>query len=264
MWHTRLQIEVQYGAPIGSSRRALRVLPLEIGQTIASESWRASPQPTRFFEKRDRFGNRVLEVFNRKIERVWQFELTFQTLSFAPVSARENENLGAWKMPSRAVFFAPILRDLAADFRAMPSENRPNALCDFVFQNLEYTPQNSPAPARAEEIWARKRGSCADFAHLFLALCRLNGLPARYVAGYLMGEGQMHAWAQVFDAKNQIWRGFDPTHNRATDERYVAVGVGRDFYDVAPHEGTFRGNSGALLRLFCETKSQEIMTRAKK
>ena len=33
--------------------------------------------------------------------------------------------------------------------------------------------------------------------HLMIVLCRLAGLPARYVSGHLLGEGVMHAWTQV-------------------------------------------------------------------
>ena len=41
----------------------------------------------------------------------------------------------------------------------------------------------------AAAAFAARRGSCGDMAHIFIAAARSLGVPARYVAGYLCGEG---------------------------------------------------------------------------
>jgi transglutaminase-like putative cysteine protease len=37
------------------------------------------------------------------------------------------------------------------------------------------------------------------------------------------------------------WRGLDPTHNRQLNETYVKIGHGRDYGDVPPVAGNYRG-----------------------
>jgi transglutaminase-like putative cysteine protease len=88
-------------------------------------------------------------------------------------------------------------------------------------------------------------GVCQDFTHLMLAALRMGGVPARYVSGYLApasGEAHgdaSHAWVQVYS--NGAWHGFDPSNRQHQDERYVVCGVGRDYDDVPPLRGSFRG-----------------------
>ena len=43
----------------------------------------------------------------------------------------------------------------------------------------------------------------------------------------------------------RLWlKGFDPTHNRPPDTRYVKLAIGRDYGDIRPVSGTFRGRGG--------------------
>ena len=96
----------------------------------------------------------------------------------------------------------------------------------------------------AAEAWLAARGVCQDYAHCMTALCRLCGLPARYVSGHLLGDGGTHAWVEVMvqDASGIVRAvPFDPTHDRRVGPRYVTVAVGRDYADVPPTSGTFDG-----------------------
>ena len=79
-----------------------------------------------------------------------------------------------------------------------------------------------------------------------VALCRLCGLPARYVSGHLLGEGGTHAWVEVLvphpSGAECLRRARSiPTHDRRAGPRYVTVAVGRDYGDVPPTSGTFEG-----------------------
>ena len=96
----------------------------------------------------------------------------------------------------------------------------------------------------AGQALAEGHGVCQDYAHLMLALCRLLGIPARYVSGHLVGEGGTHAWVEVLQPRaGQTVEivAWDPTHDRSADPRYLTVAVGRDYRDVAPVSGTYRG-----------------------
>jgi transglutaminase-like putative cysteine protease len=80
-----------------------------------------------------------------------------------------------------------------------------------------------------------------------VTLCRLAGMPARYVSGHLLGEGGSHAWVEVLvpDAnrsRSRVARAFDPTERDRTGSRHLTVAVGRDYADVAPMSGTYNAS----------------------
>jgi transglutaminase-like putative cysteine protease len=104
----------------------------------------------------------------------------------------------------------------------------------------------------ATEALAAGRGVCQDMAHIMLSLCRLCGLPARYVSGHLLGEGGTHAWVEVLVADPDVQgatvpHAFDPTNGCTTGPRYLTVAVGRDYADVPPTSGSYTAPfAGAL------------------
>ncbi|MFZ4455200.1 MAG: transglutaminase family protein [Bacteroidales bacterium] len=83
------------------------------------------------------------------------------------------------------------------------------------------------------------RGVCQDFAHLLIAFCRMADIPARYVAGFMQGEGYTHAWVEFYEAG--IWLPFDPTHNRWVEDGYIKLAQGRDYADCPIERGVFNG-----------------------
>jgi transglutaminase-like putative cysteine protease len=103
----------------------------------------------------------------------------------------------------------------------------------------------------AAEAWEQGAGVCQDIAHVTIALLRGLGLPTRYVSGYLHPEreaelhrpvaGQSHAWVEYWAGD---WCGYDPTNRTRPDESHVVVGRGRDYDDVTPHKGIYRGVAG--------------------
>ena len=96
--------------------------------------------------------------------------------------------------------------------------------------------------ARALELG---RGVCQDFSHLMLAARLSQGIPARYVSGFLYGAGgessATHAWVDV-NIAGQGWISDDPAHNIEQNEHYVRIAVGRIYADVPPTRGVFVGN----------------------
>ena len=86
------------------------------------------------------------------------------------------------------------------------------------------------------------------------ALCRLNGLPARYVSGMLIGEGFSHAWVEVFC--NGRWYGFDPTNDVLVTDSHIKIGVGRDAYDCQINRGIIKGGGSQTQTV--EVKVNEI------
>ncbi len=95
------------------------------------------------------------------------------------------------------------------------------------------------------------RGVCQDFAHVMIAICRQWGAPARYVSGYLFTDRTAgdrsnpeatHAWVEVF-LPTLGWIGVDPTNNILAGERHIVVATGRDYADVPPTRGVYKGEA---------------------
>jgi transglutaminase-like putative cysteine protease len=115
-------------------------------------------------------------------------------------------------------------------------------LMKFVHGFLKYESNSTHVHTHMKEVLKDRRGVCQDFAHLMLGLCRSLKIPARYVSGYLATESASatHAWVEVF-IPGHGWRGLDPTHNCQLGETYVKLGNGRDYADVSPISGNYRG-----------------------
>jgi transglutaminase-like putative cysteine protease len=120
-------------------------------------------------------------------------------------------------------------------------------LARHVFKTFTYVPHSTAVTTRAPDTLKLRKGVCQDFAHVTLGLCRNAGIPARYVSGYFFNRNRKpseieasHAWIEVC-VPGFGWAGYDPTHDRIPDERYVKVAAGRDYADIRPVSGTYRG-----------------------
>jgi len=116
------------------------------------------------------------------------------------------------------------------------------ALMRFVHGFLKYESASTHVHTHMSEVLRDRRGVCQDFAHMMIGLCRSVKIPARYISGYLATEAASatHAWVEVF-IPGTGWRALDPTHNRQIDGTYVKIGHGRDYADVPPVSGNYRG-----------------------
>jgi len=116
-----------------------------------------------------------------------------------------------------------------------------------IYRTFVYEAKSTHVHTRMIESLRERRGVCQDFAHVMIAICRTQGIPARYVSGYFFNEKRhmdeteaSHAWVEVF-LPHFGWKGFDPTHDRESDTRYIKLAVGRDYADIRPISGSFRG-----------------------
>lgn len=116
------------------------------------------------------------------------------------------------------------------------------AIMRFTHGFLKYESNSTHVHTRMSDVIKDRRGVCQDFAHLMIGLCRSVKIPARYISGYLATEtaSATHAWVEVF-IPGHSWRALDPTHNRQVNETYVKIGHGRDYSDVPPVSGNYRG-----------------------
>jgi transglutaminase-like putative cysteine protease len=124
----------------------------------------------------------------------------------------------------------------------------------YVHGKFLYQPATTTSHTHMREVLQTKVGVCQDFSHVMLGLCRSLQLPARYISGYLFngpteqlkGAQASHAWVEVF-LPNLGWLGLDPTNNQVVAGRHVKVAIGRDYADVPPIKGTYRGTGKRTL-----------------
>lgn len=112
-------------------------------------------------------------------------------------------------------------------------------LCATVYEALEYAPATTNINTTADQALVLGRGVCQDFAHILITLCRHARILARYVAGFMEGEGATHAWVEYYE--DGFWKAADPTHNRLIDTGYIKLSHGRDYGDCSIERGVFSG-----------------------
>ncbi len=116
------------------------------------------------------------------------------------------------------------------------------ALNHWTFIHIYFKTGVTDVHTTLHEIIDNRHGVCQDFSHLFCALARQNGIPARYVSGYLhqgngyFGDSQMHAWAEAY-VPNIGWVGFDPTNDLLANTDHIKVAHGKDYADCSPLRG---------------------------
>lgn len=122
------------------------------------------------------------------------------------------------------------------------------------YEDFDYRPNTTSIYTTAEEAFSQGYGVCQDFAHIFIALMHLSKIPARYVTGFVTGEGASHAWVEVLcDGK---WYGLDPTNNKPVFDEHIKIGVGRDANDCMINRGIMRG--GGLHTQIVKVSVEEI------
>jgi transglutaminase-like putative cysteine protease len=139
--------------------------------------------------------------------------------------------------------------------------DKASAVMDWIHREFRYEPGATGVKAHLAESFALRRGVCQDFTHVMIGMCRAVGMPARYASGYLyngpkdslVGAQASHAWCEIY-LPTAGWLGFDPTNNTLADERYVKIAVGRDYDDVAPVVGGYRGTAHCRMEVRVEVE----------
>lgn len=169
---------------------------------------------------------------------------------------RIDEHVAFWDLtrPSRYAPFSPPLCQFRTELnlgRQTDPLTTLRMLNRTLYTTFDYAPQSTRVDSPIDEALATRRGVCQDFTHIMIALVRSLGIPCRYVSGYLFhrtedhdrsAEDATHAWVEAYLPELE-WIGFDPTNNLVAGERHIRVAVGRDYADVPPTRGVFKGTA---------------------
>ena len=256
----RLQIEhvtiFTYDQPISEAYTEMRLRPLDAGGQHCL-AFSLAPQPREEVRQYvDRFGNGVHHFDVLSSHRQLMVTATSEVLTPEYLSAPGRRPAAAGRirlLPAHRLhpLFEAVAKFAAA--QAVPGDPLATALAltAAVHGALKYEKGVTDVQTTAEQALALGRGVCQDFTHIMLAACRSLDLPARYVSGYLYNNGHTaasHAWVDVF-VPGPGWVSFDPTHNRQQTGQYVRVAIGRDYGDVPPTRGIFKGQAKETLEV---------------
>jgi transglutaminase-like putative cysteine protease len=257
----------EYAAPVQESFNEVRLQPFNNGsQTVENFLLKILPS-SRLRHYHDFYSNTVHHFEIPEPHKTLLVESTLSVMT-RPVTALAPEltpwplaRLGESTRDSRAYDFlqdsryvqaSPEVWKLALDVTdgARDVWQAVLALMKWVHGNLSYIPRSTHVHTHARDVFRERRGVCQDYAHVMLCLCRTLKIPALYVSGYLATEtaSATHAWVEVF-IPTIGWRGLDPTHNRQTDETYVKIAVGRDYADVPPITGNYKGTTDHKMKV---------------
>jgi transglutaminase-like putative cysteine protease len=260
-WQVQHRTSYFYGSPVRDSFNDLRLRPpsnerqsVEFFELIVKPE---VPAP----QYRDFYGNWVhhFELMQPHTELVVESRIVVQVhpppqlaleATTAPLSALpelvQTVECFDYLVPSRFVEISPEIWRLAIDATVDTHDTwqAAQALLRFVYSHITYTPASTHVHSALDDVLGRRQGVCQDYAHLMLALCRSIKIPARYVSGYLAVERARatHAWVEIWIPRRG-WLPVDPTHNCQTDETYIKIGAGRDYSDVPPVAGSYRGTA---------------------
>jgi transglutaminase-like putative cysteine protease len=160
---------------------------------------------------------------------------------------------------------AKLAKELELDRRDDPLTTL-HRLNTALYKGFAYKPKSTKADSPIDRALKTRAGVCQDFAHIMIALVRtyLN-MPARYVSGYLYHGAQFndrsddlatHAWMECF-VPEFGWVGFDPTNDLVAADRHIRTAIGRDYADVPPTHGIFRGRTKSELSVAVRVEPSE-------
>ena len=248
----------EYDDPVIEAYMEMRLRPLDAGGQRC-ESFRMVTDPAgEVLVYVDRFGNTVrhfdtIAPHDRLVVSAWSDVSTHDTFldpehELSPLDSFDYLNPSA---------YAPQAEVIGAFARACVVNGdgvaTAQAVMKAVYTALSYAPGTTTVKTTAAEALALGRGVCQDFAHLMIACCRSLGLPARYVSGYVFAPRRgsaaaSHAWTDVF-VPGHGWLSLDPTHDAAQTGSYVRLAVGRDYGDVPPTRGVYKGTGREAMRV---------------
>jgi transglutaminase-like putative cysteine protease len=272
----------RYEPAVRESVMEVRMQPrTDFRQRCLSFSLDITPRAT-MMVYRDFYGNAV-HHFDIP-EKHQLIEITAQAIvDVLPARVLRQEDVGDWDeldarvaqtdywemlLPSQYATPTELLERLAEELE-LKRRGNPLALLQELnarlYELFDYVPNSTEVDSPIDDALRARRGVCQDFAHIMITLVRQLKIPCRYVSGYLHHEdkghdrspaGATHAWVEAY-LGDLGWVAFDPTNNLLGCERHVRVAVGRDYADVPPTRGVYKGEAESELRVMVAVSSMD-------
>lgn len=262
-----------YTAPVRESVMELRMQPLEHARQRCLSFQVTTTHRARIFAYRDHYGNAVhyfdIPAQHARLDVTVESAVDVQPLPDLPKRLADEawvaldaltasgEHLD-WLLPSHFATPTPALEQFALAIGFRRSHDPLTVLRSLtrtMYAQFSYEPKTTQVDSPIDQALRGRAGVCQDFSHIMITLARGIGIPCRYVSGYIApreshheraGYNMTHAWVEAF-LPDLGWVGFDPTNNTLASHRHIAVAIGRDYSDVPPTRGVFKGDAGSKL-----------------
>ena len=261
----------EYSAPVRDNLNMLRVKPATTRhQAVDDFGFRVEPE-ARLHQYRDYFGSEVIEFGVTEPHERLAIEARTRVSTVEqevdpdePWAAIDSDDYraaaGEFLLQAEPLATNGRFAALADEVRGATPLETLVAVAEAIPGRFDYRSGATFVGSTVADLLDGGAGVCQDFVHLGAMVMRSHGIGARYVSGYLFAapkdggaesvEVQTHAWLECLlpdsDGERR-WIGVDPTNRGRAGTTHVKIGHGRDYQDVAPIRGVYRGPAIAKL-----------------
>jgi len=234
------QTHYSYTDRVNSSIQYIRMTPSSnVHQTV--QHWAVSV-PGQSVAKQDAFNN----IWLTSSQREPYSQMTIMAQGIVELNLNnqfgvelQGLNTALFLQPTESTTCTEEMKAFAHQHVPVVSHTYLMKLSEAILQYIPYLTARTSVNTSASDAFSCREGVCQDHSHVFIAMCKYLGVPARYVSGYLFvpqtAHLASHAWAEVF--LNNAWYCFDTSNQLFTPSSHIYVAVGRDYWDVAPVRG---------------------------
>lgn len=254
-------MDIQFSEPVYEHTYTLKCVPQTTdAQEITDCRTNIFPEP-KMQQGRDSFGNVMLYGNVKDLHSAFSVDVTgnAKTGTFSPARPVLDKDIAIYRyqtpltIPGKAI--TGLRQECLGKETKLPLFERVYAYMNAVYKNMHYQKGRTDISTGAEAALELGCGVCQDYAHILLSLCREDRIPARYVVGMLLGEGESHAWVEIFDGTR--WIGLDPTNQLVVDDMHIKISHGRDYRDCSINRGVFTGQAQQTQRILVEVEEEK-------
>lgn len=237
---------ISYSEPVDKCYFTIKSIPADdFRQRSIAYDISMSPE-TVYSKSKDSFGNIQIIGSENEPHSVYEFNIKglVETYQGNITGGVNTSTIGMYKYPHGKCIagdeIKKFVKELELEVSGLNSDkDKCYKIMNHIYEKMTYESGSTTMETTAEEAFSVGKGVCQDFSHIFITVLRLFKIPARYVCGLIVGEGESHAWVEA--ACDNSFIAFDPTHNKEITDEYIKLGVGRDAKDCAINRGVMWG-----------------------
>lgn len=254
----------RYTAPLAYTIQQLRLTPRPDAHQHV-QSWQiATPGQRHPFT--DAFGNlsHTLTVTgsHNEVKIVVDGVVDVSALARGRLSEKDNLSPLVFTVPSRLTETLPAIAQFAAQHLVQGARSHELlSLAEAIRGTVQYQSGATGVTTTAADALQLGQGVCQDHAHLFIACCHTQNIPARYVSGYIHAgdtdHAESHAWVDVWvdEVDFSGWVSIDVTHAQFASNMHCRLAIGRDYESAAPVRGVRQGGGKETLSVHVDVAS---------